>query len=538
MFLLQSGYQDEDFFHSLARHLTSSLNMDYVCIDRLAGDQLSAQTLAIYFDGKFDDNVSYTLKDTPCGDVVGKAVCVFPSQVRHLFPLDVVLQEMPAESYVGTTLWSFDMKPIGLIAVIGRKELNSSHFAETVLKLVSIRAAGELERRQAEEDKLLLQQQFQQAQRLESLGVLAGGIAHDFNNILAIIMGYCGLTKMDYETTEHNIPHIEKAVERAAALCRQMQAYAGQAQSVLAQVDMTEVVAEMVTMLKATTSQNVSIRTDLPVAMPNITGDASQLRQVVMNLIINASEAIGEEQGVIIISLARTEIKAGQSDKDHNGKIIPAGRYICLEVADNGCGMNDEIRQRIFEPFYSTKFAGRGLGMSALLGIITAHKGALQFTSQPGQGTTFKVYLPAQISTVANEETAQQTAPAPWKGSGTILLAEDDEQVALILKTMLTALGFTVIEAADGKEALELYLKNAAEITLVMADMGMPVMDGYELFRELKTLNPKLPIIISSGYGDTVVTSRIAREDIAGLVSKPYNFDQLREVLRRVVGDA
>jgi signal transduction histidine kinase/CheY-like chemotaxis protein len=413
--------------------------------------------------------------------------------------------------------------------------LNSSHFAETVLKLVSIRAAGELERRQAEEDKMLLQQQFQQAQRLESLGVLAGGIAHDFNNILAIIMGYCALTKMDYETTEHNIPHIEKAVERAAALCRQMLAYAGKAQSVMAQVDMTEVVAEMVTMLKATTSQNVSIRADLPAAMPYIKGDASQLRQVVMNLIINASEAIGEEQGVINVSLARTEIKAGQSDKDHNGKIIPAGRYICLGVADNGCGMNDEIRQRIFEPFYSTKFAGRGLGMSALLGILTAHKGALQLSSEPGKGTTFKVYLPARISAAVEEETAQQTAPAPWKGSGTILLAEDEEQVALILKTMLVALGFTVIEAADGKEALELYLKYAAEITLVVTDMDMPVMDGYELFRELKTLNPKLPIIISSGYGDTVVTSRIASEDIAGMVSKPYNFDQLREVVKAVV---
>ncbi|MEI6207417.1 MAG: ATP-binding protein [Desulfuromonadales bacterium] len=390
------------------------------------------------------------------------------------------------------------------------------------------------ERKRLEEDKLLLQQQFQQAQKLESLGVLAGGIAHDFNNILAIIIGYCSLVRMDYETSEEYIPHIETAAQRAAALCRQMLTYAGKTQSVLAQVDMKEIVAEMLTMLKATISRNVSIRADLSDAIPHINGDASQLRQVVMNLIINASEAIGEAQGVIQVSLTRTELKAGQSDKDYNGSIIPAGHYICLEVTDSGCGMDDETRRRIFEPFYTTKFTGRGLGMSALLGIITAHKGALQLSSQPGHGSTFKVYLPLQIS-VAEDGSPQLAAQLSWRGSGTILLAEDEEQVALILKTMLKSLGFTVIEAADGKEAVELYKKHAVDITLVVTDMGMPVMDGYELFRVLKTLNPKLPIIISSGYGDTVVTTRIPIGEIAGLVGKPYSFDQLREVLKRVL---
>ena len=528
---LQHG---EDFFELLARYLAKILGMDYVCIDRLQGDCLSAKTLAVYHDGRFEDNVEYTLKDTPCGDVVGKEVCVFPREVRNLFPQDAALQDLQAESYVGTTLWSFDMKPIGLIAVIGRKELNSSHFAEAVLKLVSIRAAGELERRQAEEEKLLLQQQFQQAQKMESLGVLAGGIAHDFNNILAIIMGYCSLVKMDLETTEEYIPRIETAAQRAAALCRQMLTYAGKAQSVLAQVDMKEVVDELVTMLKATTSQNVSIRTDLPSVMPKIYGDASQLRQVVMNLIINASEAIGEDQGVIQVSLVQAEIKTGQSDKDHNGRIIPAGHYICLEVTDSGCGMSDEIRDRIFEPFYTTKFTGRGLGMSALLGIIKAHKGALQLSSEPGKGSTFKVYLPAQIND-AEEGSLQKAAHAPWKGSGTILLAEDDEHIMFIANAILKAMGFTVIGAVNGKEALEIYLNNAAEISFVITDMGMPVMDGYELFRELKKITPELPIIISSGFGDSDVTSKIPRGEIAGLINKPYSPDQLREVLKGVV---
>jgi PAS domain S-box-containing protein len=392
------------------------------------------------------------------------------------------------------------------------------------------------ERKRAAEEKLALEKQFLQAQKLESLGVLAGGIAHDFNNILAIIIGYCSLVKMDYQTAENYIPEIEKAAERAAGLCHQMLAYAGKAQLAQTKVNMWMLVAEMVNMLKSTIKQNVVIKHDLSADITSVTGDASQLRQIVMNLVINAAEAIGEAQGEIRVSLATGAIKAGQSDKDHLGRIIPAGWYVCLEITDNGCGMDDETKQRIFEPFYTTKFTGRGLGMSAVLGIITAHGGALQLSSQPGQGTTFKVYLPVQIGASAGDESLPQVAQASWQGSGTILLVEDEASIILIAKIMLTALGFTVIAAANGKEALELYQKNAADITLVVTDMGMPVMDGYELFSKLKNLDPELPIIVSSGFGDSVVTTRIAREDIAGLVSKPYNFDQLREVLKGVVG--
>jgi PAS domain S-box-containing protein len=520
----------EDFFESLARYLAGILDMDYVCIDRLHGDCLSARTLAIYHNGNFEDNVEYTLKETPCGDVVGKEICVFPREVRNLFPNDSALQDLQAESYIGSTLWSFDMKPIGLIAVIGRKPLVNTHFAESVLKHVSLRAAGELERNQVEAEKLLLQQQFQQAQKLESLGVLAGGIAHDFNNILAIIMGYCSLTALNYTKAEEYIPHIEKAAERAAGLCRQMLAYAGKAESFMKQLNLTALVDEMITMLKATTSHNVLINTRLSSSPPYITGDDSQLRQMVMNLIINATEAIGESHGEVRVSLAETAITAEQTEKDYNGTIIPAGEYLCLEVSDSGCGMNEETRRRIFEPFYTTKFTGRGLGMSALLGIITAHKAALQLTSLPGQGTTFKVFFPVQQRVAPHEEPVQ-LAQTDWRGSGTILLAEDEEQVTRIVTTMLHTLGFSVLEASNGKEALELYHTNAAEITLVIADMGMPVMDGYELFRELKKLAPELPIIISSGFGDSVVTSKIPRAEIAGLVGKPYSFAQLRDVL-------
>ncbi|MEI6703535.1 MAG: response regulator, partial [Deltaproteobacteria bacterium] len=246
--------------------------------------------------------------------------------------------------------------------------------------------------------------------------------------------------------------------------------------------------------------------------------------------------AIGKEQGVIQVSLARTVVAEGQPDKDYHGKTISSGEYVCLEVTDNGCGMDEETKWRIFEPFYTTKFTGRGLGMSAVLGIIMSHGGALQLFSQSGQGSAFKVYLPVQAgNSVGGKRKGSPVPSAHWQGSGTILLVEDEDKVRLIAKALLKRFGFTVLEAVNGKEALELYQKNAAEITLVMTDMGMPVMDGYELFGELKKLCPNLPIIVSSGYGYAEVSSRIPADDISGFISKPYKPEQMREVLKRVL---
>jgi PAS domain S-box-containing protein len=390
------------------------------------------------------------------------------------------------------------------------------------------------DRKNAEEEKQILEHQFQQAQKLESLGVLSGGIAHDFNNILAIIMGNCSLAKKDAENTANYIPEIEKATDRAAALCRQMLTYAGKAQLTKSQVNLWVLVDEMITMLKATLPQNVIIYSDLQADFPHIHGDASQIRQIVMNLVINASEAIGEAQGEIRVSMVNTRLMVRQ-EKDYHGKEIPIGDYVCLEVTDTGCGMDEETRWRIFEPFYTTKFTGRGLGMSAVLGIISAHQGALQLYSQVGQGTTFKVYLPSDHAGVKSD--IETDSVAPWHGSGTVLLVEDEEMVRSVANALLEMLGFTVIEASNGKEALEQYQNNASDITLVVTDIGMPVMDGYTLIRELKRLNPGLPIIVSSGFGDTVVTTRIAKEDIAGLISKPYNFDRLKGVVKSVLDE-
>lgn len=391
------------------------------------------------------------------------------------------------------------------------------------------------DRIKAEEEKNLMESQLQQTQKLESLGVLSGGIAHDFNNILTIIMGNCSLARRSEENAGNFILKIEKAVDRGAELCRQMLAYAGKAQIVQARVNFQALVGEMVDMLKKTTPQNAEIKLCCTPDIPLIHGDSSQLNQVVMNLIINASEAIGNVRGEIRVSLTETTIDDGHPEKDYNGQAIPTGSYACLEVTDNGCGMDEETKWRIFEPFYTTKFTGRGLGMSAVLGIISSHKGALQLHSQLGQGSTFKVYLPAQKEDSTQDRPAPQTTGSQWRGLGTILLAEDEDQIREITKTFLEMFGFTVLEAANGKEALDLYQKSASDICLVLTDVGMPVMDGYALINALKQLNPLVPIIISSGFGDADIATRIGHDDIAGLVNKPYTSDKLSKVLKAVL---
>lgn len=394
-------------------------------------------------------------------------------------------------------------------------------------------------RKQAEEEKLVLEQQFLQAQKLESLGVLAGGIAHDFNNLLAVIIGHCSIAQLRPSKALESLEPIEKAAKRAAELCQQMLAYAGKTQFIEKQVNITSLVEEMIEMLKSTLSKNVEMTTAISPDLPSIVADVSQIRQIVMNLIINASESIGEAQGKITVSLAKSVIKDRPSVKDHLGKPIPIGNYICLEVTDTGCGMDEKTKQRIFEPFYTTKFTGRGLGMSAVLGIITAHKGSIQLLSQPDKGSIFKIYLPIQKTDYSEDESDQQSDTfEPWQGSGTILLVEDEEQVMSVAKVMLEELGFEVVTAINGKKALELFLKGDEAITLVVTDIGMPVMDGYTLINELKKLKPELPIIISSGFGSSDISSRIACEDISGLVSKPYNFNQIQEVLKSVVEGA
>lgn len=392
--------------------------------------------------------------------------------------------------------------------------------------------------KQAEEERLLFEEQFQQTQKLESLGVLTGGIAHDFNNILTIIIGHCFMAKENAGTgigNKPNIEHIENAANRAADLCRQMLTYAGKSPLVQTQVNMWLLVDESVKMLKSALKKNVAINVDLKRDVPEVVGDSSQIQQIIMNLIINAGEAIGDNNGTVNVSLSKVAVSAGEPEVDFFGTSIQFGRYACIKVSDDGCGMTEDTQKRMFEPFYTTKFTGRGLGLSAVLGILRAHGGTFQLLSKPGIGTTFKVYfpLPAAPDVV---EAAKVDSLASVKGNGTILLVDDEEPLIKIGTALLKAMGFSVISASNGNEAIKAFSTHKNLINLVLLDMFMPGMGGEEAYHELRKIDKTVPIIICSGYDAESAEEITMADDRSAFLHKPYKPAELLRVLNEKIG--
>jgi two-component system cell cycle sensor histidine kinase/response regulator CckA len=390
------------------------------------------------------------------------------------------------------------------------------------------------ERKRAEEEKRTLERQVQQAQKMESLGVLAGGIAHDFNNILMAVLGHAELALDQVSpasAARPSLTEITKASRRAAELCTQMLAYAGKAPFALERVGLRDLVEEMAHLLQAAISKKAVLNLNLERGLPPIEADASQIRQIVMNLIINASEAIGDRSGVIRVSVGATRCDEEYLQKADLRGDLPLGLCVHLEVMDTGVGMDAETQSRIFEPFFSTKFTGRGLGLAAVLGIVRAHKGALTVCSEPGKGTTFRILFPAQENAGEEARPHDSSTLADWRGKGTILLVDDEESLLALGARMLEHLGFTVLPATDGLQAVGLYRERGREIDLVLMDLTMPHMDGSEAFGELRRLNPEVRVVLASGYSREDVASRFAGKGPAGILQKPYTLLKLRELL-------
>ncbi|NVN91015.1 MAG: response regulator [Desulfuromonadales bacterium] len=395
------------------------------------------------------------------------------------------------------------------------------------------------ERKEAEMARLEIESRLQQAQKLESLAVLAGGVAHDFNNILTIIQGHSHMARQELAAAgvaPNNIQQIENAVNRAASLCRQMLAYAGKRPLVRTLVDLGRLVDEVVELLKATLTKNVSIEVCAAGDIPAIMADRSQMHQVIMNLLINAAEAIGDTSGVVRVGLTRAEILQDRPESDFLGKRIPDGAYARLDVSDSGCGMDEKAKKRVFEPFFTTKVTGRGLGMSAILGIVTSHAGALQFDSLLGSGSCFTVFFPLPAESVTAMDAHPEQGDATPSCKGTILLVDDEEALRMVGSELLSAMGFTVTTANNGREALGMYRQQRSEIDLVLMDLSMPDMGGMEAYRMLRSLDPDVPVVLCSGYSDEEIEDEIGRDRRAGFLEKPYRPTHLREILLKMLG--
>jgi signal transduction histidine kinase/CheY-like chemotaxis protein len=384
-------------------------------------------------------------------------------------------------------------------------------------------------------EKLKLERQLHHAQKMESLGALAGGIAHDFNNLLTVVLGRTELALNELSSmspARENLTEIETAARRAADLSLQMLAYAGKAVFTVERVRMRELVEGMAHLLKTSISKKAILTLNLERGLPPIEADPSQVRQIVLNLIINASEAIGDRSGMITVSVAATRCDEEHlQNTDLYGDLSPGRLYVQLEVTDTGCGIDEKTRSRIFDPFFSTKFTGRGLGLAAVLGIVRSHKGALKVHSEPGKGTTFKVLFPALEDAGEGARTSVSSPLADWRGKGTILLVDDEESLLALGSRMLEHLDFTVLTAADGQQAVNLYRERGNEIDLVLMDLTMPHMDGAEAFDELRQMNPEVRVVLASGCSHEDMTSRFQGKRLDGVLQKPYTLATLREAL-------
>ena len=408
--------------------------------------------------------------------------------------------------------------------------------ASTPLPLVDGRYAGALAMVTDVTERHNLELKVQHSQKLESLGVLAGGVAHDFNNLLVGILGNAGLAMMQLRAESPVAPllkAIETAALRAADLTRQMLAYSGRGRFVIEPISLNGVIEEMVHLLGTVISKKAILRFELSPDVPVIDADATQIRQVLMNLVTNASDAIGDGAGVIAIRTGTLTLGADEL-RDSYDQVLPAGTYVYCEVSDTGVGMDAATRARIFDPFFTTKFTGRGLGLAATLGILRGHHGAIHVDSAPGEGARFRVLLPARARSATPSSPAIVIAPPP--ATGHVLVVDDEALIRDIARRVLESGGYQVTTATDGVDALRLFAERPDGFVCVLLDMTMPQLNGEETFAALRKLAPDVRVVLSSGYTEQEATQRFIGKGLAGFVAKPWSAEELLAAIARATG--
>ncbi|HEY9247490.1 MAG TPA: CHASE domain-containing protein, partial [Rariglobus sp.] len=392
-------------------------------------------------------------------------------------------------------------------------------------------------RKQAEAEKIALDRKLLESQKLESLGVLAGGIAHDFNNLLTTIVGHASITRLDLPRTSPLHTHLEQieiGAHRAGELCQQMLAYAGKGRFLVQRASLEKLVRDTTPLLEHSISKRATLRFEFQAGVPDVDADVTQIRQIIMNLVVNASDAIGDRDGIITVSTCRML----RDDPQLSRAVLPPppgdGAFACLRVRDTGTGMSAETLHKIFDPFFTTKFAGRGLGLAAVLGIVRSHHGSLLVTSTPGAGSTFTLLLPESTTAAPGPESRSPFENRAHPLAGTVLLIDDEEGVRGVSEQMFRSCGLKTLTAADGLDGLALFKQHREEISLVLLDLTMPRMSGEETLRNLRALAPQLPVILMSGYNQSAVPE-LGTDGRISFLQKPFSLQALRKQISKML---
>lgn len=390
------------------------------------------------------------------------------------------------------------------------------------------------ELRRLERERRSLDARIQDSQRLESLGLMAGGVAHDFNNMLQAIIGNTDLAMMDLAgdgEARRRLRDVLKTSEQAQELCQQMLAFSGRGKFVVRDIDISETIRETTPLLQVSLKQSARLHLDLSDELPPVKADSSQIRQLIVNLVANASDALPEDGGDVRVT-TYPEILSRPSLRrlDLAESLVP-GLYVCFEVSDNGTGMDQLTRKQIFDPFFTTKFTGRGLGLAAALGIVRGHSGAIAVESDVGKGSRFRIWLPASASANrAADGKPSHTVEVKTKRL-TILVADDEPAVLSSVERILRAADYRVLTATGGASALEIIRTHGQSINLAIIDLTMPTMDGIEVIKELREFDQRLPVILTSGFTEDEMTSHFTLTGPTQFIQKPFRGRNLLDVI-------